>query len=398
MKKTAKIFTCLALCWSTLALSVDLNTGPWRFELRTLHGSIPFIVSIQKNKNKLTGTLYNGRETIKLSSLSLNDNKLSIPLQTYEMSLEMKIENKNLMRGNLVRHNKDPKISTPVIAIFGEAVRFPVKKYKPDLNLTGRWAVTLTEDDKKSQGVLVFEQNNNDLYGSLLTPTGDYRFFEGYISGSGFEVASFDGVYNYLISGSVKNGKLTASLRANYKIDMTGTKDDNAQLPDPYSQTKLKSLNFQFPDLDGKMISLRDEKFKNKPVIIQFFGSWCPNCMDETNFLIPWYKNNKQRGIEVIALAFERSLNEREAKIQLRKVQKKKRIPYTLLIAGSTAEDKPVDKVKNLENFISFPTTVFLNKKHEVVKVHAGFTGPGTGQFYETWKSEFTQTVGELLK
>src|SRR5690606_279903 len=98
-----------------------------------------------------------------------------------------------------------------------------------------------------------------------------------------------------------------------------------------------------------------------------------PNCLDEMNFLIPWYKNNKDKGVEIIALAFERSLGPTEAKQQLKKVQQKKDIPYPLLIAGSTSQEKPMDIIPGLKNFISFPTTVFLNKKHEVIKVHAGF-------------------------
>ena len=67
-------------------------------------------------------------------------------------------------------------------------------------------------------------------------------------------------------------------------------------------------------------------------------------------------------------------------------------------MAGPTSADKPMDKIPGLKNFISFPTTVFLNKKHEVVKVHAGFTGPGTGEFFEQWKKEFNETVNGLLK
>ena len=93
---------------------------------------------------------------------------------------------------------------------------------------------------------------------------------------------------------------------------------------------------------------------------MQFFGSWCPNCIDEMNYLIPWYKNNSKRGIEVVALSFERSLSEIDAKRQLIKVQKKKQVPYTLLLACHTPEDKPMDKIPNLKNFASFPTTVFL--------------------------------------
>lgn len=196
----------------------------------------------------------------------------------------------------------------------------------------------------------------------------------------------------------MKDGKLQASLQGNSVTEIEGKFDKNAQLPDAYKQTQLDSLSFTFPNLKGEKISLSDTKFKNKPVIIQFFGSWCPNCIDEMNYLIPWYQSNQDRGIEIIALAFELSQNEALAKKQLMKVQKKYNVPYPLLLAGATSADKPMEKIPGLKNFKSFPTTVYLNKKHQVIKVHAGFTGPSTSEFYENWKKEFNQTVNELLK
>ncbi len=189
---------------------------------------------------------------------------------------------------------------------------------------------------------------------------------------------------------------MEAAILANWKTDVTGLKDDKASLPDPYKQTQLDKMSFTFPDINGKKVSLSD--FKGKPVIVSFFGSWCPNCVDEMNYLAPWFKENKKRGIELIALSFERSLSQADARMQLTKTAKKLDMDFPVLLAGSTADDKPMDKIPGLKNFISFPTTVYLNKKHEVVKVHAGFTGPSTGKFYEEWKKEFNHDVDELLK
>ena len=87
-------------------------------------------------------------------------------------------------------------------------------------------------------------------------------------------------------------------------------KDDNASLPDAEALTYLKEgydrITFSFPDVSGKPISLTDEKYQNKVVIIQLLGTWCPNCMDETLFLADWYRRNKDRGVEIIGLAYER--------------------------------------------------------------------------------------------
>ena len=399
IKKITLLLSLITLLMSFMAHSQTLNTGPWRFELRATHGTIPFVVHFKKNQDKYSGVLHNGKEEIKLDEVTIDKKSVTIPLQMYEMSLEMRLDSKDVMSGFLVRLNKSPKVKTPVMALHGEEERFPEEKSKPKIDLNGRWSVTLTDEQKKTEpGIIIFHQKGNDLNGSIMTPTGDYRYFSGFVSGQEFEAASFDGVYNYLFRGFVKEGKLTAKILANYKTTMEGQKDNKAELPDAYKQTQVAALDFTFPDLSGKMVSLKDPKYQNKPVVITFFGSWCPNCIDEMNYLIPWYNKNKNRGIEIIALSFERSLSEAEAKKQLSKVQKKRNVPYALLLAGSTSADKPMEKIPGLKNFMSFPTTVFLNRKHEVVKVHAGFNGPSTGEFYEKWQTEFNQTINELLK
>lgn len=399
IKKISLLLSLTTLLVSFMAHSKTLNTGPWRFELRATHGTIPFVINLNKQNGKYSGALHNGKENIKLDEVTFLNNQLKIPLQMYEMGLELKLVAKDQLTGFLIRYNKNPQVKIPVYGLYGEDERFPEEKSAPKIELTGRWAVTMTdEQNQKSPGIIVFEQKGNALNGTILTTTGDYRYFEGFVSGNEFEAASFDGVYNYLLRGRILDGTMDARILSNSKTKVEGKKDDKAELPDAYKQTQVSALNFQFPDLSGKMVSLNDPKYQNKPVIIIFFGSWCPNCIDEMNYLIPWYKENKKRGIEIIALSFERSLNEAEAKKQLLKVQKKKNVPYALLLAGSTSVDKPMEKIPGLKNFMSFPTTVFLNKKHEVVKVHAGFNGPSTGEFYEKWKVEFTQTVTELLK
>jgi thiol-disulfide isomerase/thioredoxin len=399
MKKSFIISTLLMFSMSFMAQATSLNTGPWRFELKTVYGTVPFVIEINRNKDGFKGILKNGKEKIELTDIVSTDQGISIPLQSYELSLEMRLTSQGKMTGYLVRHNKNPKIKTPIAAIHGKDQRFLEDRKTPEIDLDGRWAITLTDEEGKIEsGVIVFEQKENNLHGSIMTPTGDYRYLEGFVSGNEFQAASFDGVYNYLLKGKVLDNKLEATILSNYKTKIQGKKDSTAKLPDAYKQTQLETLNFEFPDLKGNKVSIQDEKFKNKPVIVQFFGSWCPNCLDEMNYLVPWYLKNQKRGIEIVALAFERSLSPAEARIQLLKTQKKYQVPYDIVIAGSTSEDKPADKIPGLKNFISFPTTIFLNKKHQVVKVHAGFTGPSTGEFFEKWKSEFNQTVNDLVK
>jgi hypothetical protein len=51
-----------------------------------------------------------------------------------------------------------------------------------------------------------------------------------------------------------------------------------------------------------------------------------------------------------------------------------------------------------IHDFISFPTTIFLDRTGKVVKVHAGFSGPATGQAFEEFKKEFNRTMDRLIR
>ena len=69
-----------------------------------------------------------------------------------------------------------------------------------------------------------------------------------------------------------------------------------------------------------------------------------------------------------------------------------------MLIAGVAGKENVMKAIPQIKDFISFPTTIFLDDKGKVVKVHAGFSGPATGKEYELYKSEFEKTIKKLLR
>jgi len=133
-------------------------------------------------------------------------------------------------------------------------------------------------------------------------------------------------------------------------------------------------------------------------VIVTIGGTWCPNCIDEAAFLAPWYKKNKARGIEIINLSFERKDDLAFAKSRLTPFIKRFGIEYDVLFAGAADKKVVAGKLPELNTFLSFPTTFFIDKQGKVRKVHTGYTGPATGQYYEEFLDEFNDEVNELLK
>ena len=49
-------------------------------------------------------------------------------------------------------------------------------------------------------------------------------------------------------------------------------------------------FHFSFPDLGGRLVSNTDSRFKDKVLIVNITGSWCPNCHDEAPFLAELYR------------------------------------------------------------------------------------------------------------
>ncbi|MEO7530259.1 MAG: TlpA disulfide reductase family protein, partial [Sediminibacterium sp.] len=275
-------------------------------------------------------------------------------------------------------------------------------------DITGRWAISFTKGDAVSRPAIgEWQQKGNTVRGTILTPTGDYRYLSGVVSGDSLQLSTFDGVHAFLFTAKIDSDqKITGGTfysGATSSEPWEAIKNANATLPDVaamHVKDGQDKLNFSFYDLNKKRVSINDAKFKNKVVVIQIMGSWCPNCMDETAFLSDYYRKNKQRGVEIIALAYEYSTDFERSKQSIEKFKKRFNVQYTLLNTGVTVTDslRTEKTLPQLTTIKSFPSTIFLDKNGKVSLIRAGFEGPGTGIHYEALKKDFEETVTRLLK
>ncbi len=180
-------------------------------------------------------------------------------------------------------------------------------------------------------------------------------------------------------------------------------RNDSASIAGEGSGIALKpgnyTLDFTFPSTDGENISIKDEKFKNKVVVVQLLGSWCPNCMDETAFLSEYYRQHKDKGLEIVALAYERTEDFEKSVKAVSSFRKRLNVTYPVLITGVAVSDtlRTEKTLPQLNKISYFPTTIILDKKGVVRKIHEGFTGPGTGEHYTKYIHEFDALIQQLL-
>ena len=117
----------------------------------------------------------------------------------------------------------------------------------------------------------------------------------------------------------------------------------------------------------------------------------------ETNFLGPWYEENKNKGIEVVVLAFESKPEFDYAVGRLKKHAERFDVPYQQLIAVVSIKEEAAKSLPALKEVLAFPTLIYMDKNHKVRKIHTGFSGPGTGEYYAKWVEEHKLFIDKLL-
>ena len=155
-------------------------------------------------------------------------------------------------------------------------------------------------------------------------------------------------------------------------------------------------MEFSFPDVNGKMVSLADSEFKNKVVIVQIMGSWCPNCLDETRYLSDWYNTTKPEDVRIIGLDYEKITDTTVAFRNIRRLADRYHVNYPILFGGSSNREEAGKTLPMLSRVFSFPTTIYVNKDGTVREIHSGFNGPATGQYFEDYKRGFAKLIEEM--
>lgn len=380
--------------------------GRWRAEIRNAGGLLPFGLQISRSTDTSFAVLaLNADEKLPMDTAFFRNDSLVIPMQLFEAELVGRLSpDGKTLTGFYQRPTRTGISKLPFSARQGPVFRFQEKPDPQAHNIAGKYATVFqNKEGKQTQAVGVFEQNGSRVKGTFLTTTGDYRYLDGDVVGDSLFLSAYDGSHLLLFKaraeGATLRGELFSGLAGHSTF--TATKDPTAALPDERTLTLMKPgsgrFTFTFPDAaTGKPVSLADERFKNKVVVVQLLGSWCPNCMDESNFLAPWYEKNKDRGVEIVGLAFERSPDVAVASQKVLAMKQRLHMGYPVLVAGQPDENAG-KSLPQLNRIMGYPTTIFIDRKGNVREIHTGFSGPGTGAYYEAFVDNFTRLTDKLL-
>ena len=380
-----------------------LREGMWLAQLEVMDKEIlPFNFNLKKIESGYVIDVYNAGETIQVDEIEIHNDSIKIEMPAFEGYISGTF-NDSVINGEFIKESLDRVV--PFYAVFGDRIRFH-SSANASVNVSGVWETKFSpdsEDEYLAKGI--FSQQNNKVSGTFRTTTGDYRYLEGIVDGDSLKLSTFDGAHAFLFTAKVTDSSLNGTFYSgnHFKEPFIGRRNEGFELADEESLTFLKDgyeeLQFSFPNTDDTVISLKDSRFKEKVVVVQIMGTWCPNCLDETRFLSDYVKNKKRDNFEVVALAFEYAKTKDLAFKGIERLKNRVGVNYPILLAqyASSSKSKANEKLPMLNHIISYPTTIFIDKKGKVRKIHTGFNGPATGQKYIDFKEEFDQYIELLL-
>lgn len=123
------------------------------------------------------------------------------------------------------------------------------------------------------------------------------------------------------------------------------------------TEIKIETMYFEAPDVDGIAHSSTEWLGKG-PVVVNFWGTWCPPCRKEIPDLARLYGEYKDKGIEIIGV----SLNDTAEKVKAHSSQNN--MNWVLLVG-----DRAIAVKYNIQ---SVPTTYFFNSEGKLVQEYKG--------------------------
>ena len=384
-------------------LENKLQEGKWLFKIAIENTKperfIPFQLEVTSSHKFI---ISNAEEKIVVEQINYKNDSVIFSMPVFGSEFRGKISG-SFISGYYWNYNKSTPAKMPFTGEFNQTQRF-LQYEKPVANFTGNWQVQFISANETENAIGKFQQYGAEITGTFLTETGDYRFLEGVVNGNKMELSCFDGAHAFLF---------TAQKTANHSLEgvfysgstwqqkWMAVKTENPELSNMKELTFLKpgsgKFAFSFPNSQAQTISLSDKKYGKKVILIQIFGTWCPNCMDETRFLVELHKKYHSKGLEIIGLDFEPKNDFEYFKSRVERFRKDLNVPYAILFAGPSNKEKAASFLPHVNRIISYPTAIFIDKNGEVREIHTGFAGPGTGENYEKYTIETIKFIEELL-
>jgi len=404
-----RLLLILFLVLSKGAFSKKIASGYWHTTLHLNDSTdLPVTFMVEKERKDYHIFVINAAEKIELQQVDRTRDSITLRFPAFRSELKCKILNKKEVEGFWYNYAKGSDYRIPFIAKKGDQSRFPI--LTQSIDVSGQWEVTFDYNGKPEKALGIFSPlkthgaNNQQqmVQGTFLTETGDYRFLEGVTSNDSLNLSTFDGSHAFLFQSKLVNDTLWGQFYSgnHYHVNWHAVRNEHFELTDPDSLTYIvnqRPLTLSLPNLNNEIYSYPNASGQGKVTLIQIMGTWCPNCLDESRYLKE-KKSTYGNQLQIISVAFEmpETLAGRIEKVQ--SFQQDLDLDFTFLIGGKASKKEALKQFPMLNEVISFPTLIFIDKTGDIRKIHTGFNGPGTGQYYKDFVTKTDKFIESLIQ
>lgn len=147
-------------------------------------------------------------------------------------------------------------------------------------------------------------------------------------------------------------------------------------------------LRFEVPDLEGTLVSSVDPRFEGKVLLVTLWATWCPPCLSEIPTLIDLQSRFGERGLVVVAIAFEDDeLPTRRERLS--EFRREREINYLVLDGGLPEEFE--NTLPGVQDVTGLPVEILVDREGEVFKARNSYG------FKKSWVKRLEREINALL-
>ncbi len=403
----------LSLCLASLALSsckrpakpptpADLcPAGDWTVSL-DIGTPLPVRFVLDVSHRAKAATVRHGGERLGIEKVTWDDEtrRLTLAMPHYDSVLDLTADAAcESLTGHFTKQKRTQKERLAASAVRTDGALYDAAARPAPLTLS--YAMDFAQSGPAVGRFIV--DKRGVATGTILTPTGDYRYLAGALAADGtLTVSAFDFSHVFLFTAAgAPEARLAGTFAsgASFREAFTATYDPAASLDDdgfvPVGDNAAAVIEGPFVDLDGQPVEART--LQTGPRVVELFGTWCPNCNDAVRDLTALHAAYKDRGLQVTGLAFELTGDQARDLEQVRRYRARHHVGYPLYLAGVADKDGAAARLRFMDKVRAWPTTIFIDRAGQVAAVHTGYAGPATGPDWEAQTKKFKAVIEERL-